>query len=63
MTARCPRPLARFLKVEDGVTSVEYAALTALLLGACLAAILALAPAAGLTFNATTTSVGSYGVE
>ena len=63
MSTRTVRALARFLKAEDGVTSVEYAALTALLLGACLASLLALAPAAGLTFNATTTSVGTYGVE
>ena len=54
--------LTRFLKAEAGTTTVEYAVLLALLIGACLASLLALSPAAGQTFGATTTVVGSHGV-
>jgi Flp pilus assembly pilin Flp len=54
--------LSRFLKSEDGTTTAEYGVLLALLVCACLASILALTPAAGATFGATTTVVGTHGV-
>jgi pilus assembly protein Flp/PilA len=63
MTTRSCRALIRFLQAEDGATAVEYAVLLALLVGACLASLLALTPAAGATFTATTTVVGTHGVE
>jgi pilus assembly protein Flp/PilA len=55
--------LVRFLKSEDGPTAVEYAVLLALLVVTCMASLLALSPAAGETFTATTTVVGTHGVE
>ena len=52
-----------FLRAEGGPTAVEYAVLLALLVCACLAALLALGPAAAGTFSASTSSIGTYGVE
>jgi Flp pilus assembly pilin Flp len=59
---RSGRTLAAFLKREDGVTTVEYAVLTALIVVTCVASMLALGPAAGDTFRSTSTTVGTYGV-
>jgi len=59
---RSCRTLAAFLKREDGVTTVEYAVLTALIVVTCVASMLALGPAAGDTFRSTSTTVGTYGV-
>jgi Flp pilus assembly pilin Flp len=56
------RSLAAFLKREDGVSTVEYAVLTALIVVTCVASMLALGPAAGDTFRSTSTTVGTYGV-
>ena len=56
------RALASFLRREDGPTAVEYAVLLGLLVGACVASISALGPAAGDTFRSSTSTVGTYGV-
>jgi len=59
---RSARSLVGFLEREDGVTTVEYAVLTALIVVTCVASMLALGPAAGDTFRSTSTTVGTYGV-
>ena len=63
-----PNAIARFrrtglglFRAEAGPTAVEYAVLTALVVMSCLAAMLALAPAAGATFSASSSTVGTYG--
>jgi pilus assembly protein Flp/PilA len=57
------RALARFLREDDGPTAVEYAVLLALIVVACLASIAALGPAASATFQATSTVIGTHGVD
>jgi pilus assembly protein Flp/PilA len=57
------RSLARFLREDDGPTAVEYAVLLALIVVACLASIAALGPAASATFQATSTVIGTHGVD
>ena len=59
--ARFRRAALMFLRAEAGPTAVEYAVLTALVVMACLAAMMALAPAAGSTFSASSSTVGTYG--
>jgi pilus assembly protein Flp/PilA len=56
------RSVISFLRREDGPTAVEYALLLGLLVGACVASISALGPAAGDTFRSSTATVGTYGV-
>lgn len=57
------RALVRFLRRDDGPTAVEYAVLLALIVVACLASIAALGPAASATFQATSTVIGTHGVN
>ena len=56
------RAVVSFLRREDGPTAVEYAVLLGLIIGACIASISALGPAAGDTFRSSTSTVGTYGV-
>jgi pilus assembly protein Flp/PilA len=60
--ARPLRGVVSFLRGEDGPTAVEYAVLLALMVGACVASITALGPAAADTFRSSTSTVGTYGV-
>ena len=51
----------RFLKSEDGPTSVEYAVMLALILLVCLSAITAVGTQAAGQFNNVATIVGTGG--
>jgi pilus assembly protein Flp/PilA len=55
------RGLARFLKNEDGPTSVEYAVNLALIIVVCISAITALGTNANNTFSYVGTKVGKTG--
>lgn len=55
------RWLGSFVRAEPGATAAEYAVLLALVAGACVAALLALGPAAGSAFSSSSSSVGTYG--
>ncbi|CAN5304663.1 hypothetical protein BH11PLA2_BH11PLA2_39100 [soil metagenome] len=45
------KPIARFLKREDGPTAVEYAVMLALIIVVCIVAITALGQNASSTFS------------
>ena len=48
---RILRPVANFLKAEDGPTAVEYAVMLALIIVVCIVAITALGNNASQTFS------------
>lgn len=47
----------RLLVSEDGPTSVEYAVLIALIVGACIASVQALATATGASFDKSAAAI------
>jgi pilus assembly protein Flp/PilA len=51
MLSRFIRPVARFLKAEDGPTAVEYAVMLALIIVVCITAIATLGKNANGTFD------------
>ena len=61
MPAQFVRKLAAFLQSEDGPTAVEYAALLALIIVVCIAAITTLGSNANNTFSYVGTQIGGSG--
>jgi len=49
----------RFLREEDGPTTVEYAVVLSLILAVCIASIGQLANAVGNSFNSSSTSINA----
>jgi pilus assembly protein Flp/PilA len=49
----------RFLREEDGPTTVEYAVILSLILAVCIASIGQLATAVGNSFNASASEINS----
>ncbi len=54
------RAAGRFLRSESGTTAVEYAVLLAFLVIVCMAAVAAFQLPAGLAFDSSSTSIGTY---
>jgi pilus assembly protein Flp/PilA len=59
MLSRFVRPAVRFLKAEDGPTSVEYAVMLALIIVVCVPAVTALGKNANGTFASVASKISS----
>jgi pilus assembly protein Flp/PilA len=59
MLSRFVRPVARFLKAEDGPTAVEYAVMLALIIVVCIASITTLGKNANGTFDFVGSKISS----
>jgi pilus assembly protein Flp/PilA len=59
MLSRFVRPVAQFLKAEDGPTAVEYAVMLALIIVVCITAITTLGKNANGTFDFVSSKVSS----
>jgi pilus assembly protein Flp/PilA len=57
MLSRLLRPVARFLKAEDGPTAVEYAVMLALIIVVCIGAVTTLGSNSNNTFSYVGTKV------
>jgi pilus assembly protein Flp/PilA len=54
---KCSKILTRFWHCEDGPTTVEYAVMLALIVGACLGAVQSLTQATEASFQASSDAI------
>jgi pilus assembly protein Flp/PilA len=59
MLSRLQRVVVRFLRREDGPTTVEYAVMLALIIVVCISAITLIGQNANSTFGTVGSSIGS----